>query len=281
MNPVNGNPHTALVAEACKRIEAADEPPALVELAVQAGLSESHFHRVFKSITGVTPKAYASNVRARKVQNTLRESDRTITEVLYESGFNAPSRFYESSKDFLGMKPGEFRAGAPDLAIRFAVAECSLGSILIAQTDLGICAISLGDDPTELVENLQDQFPEATLIGADSDFEKTIATVIGFVERPEIGLDLPLDIRGTAFQRRVWEALRKIPAGKTATYSEIANRIGAPKSVRAVANACGKNRIAVAIPCHRVVRTDGSLSGYRWGVERKRNLLERERGEPE
>lgn len=273
---MNTGIHANLIAQACKRIEETDEPLSLDELAAEAGLSPSHFHRVFKSVTGVTPKAYASGIRAKRIQKNLRNSDGTITEALYDSGFNAASRFYESSNELLGMTPGEYRNGAPDLTIRFAVGECSLGSILVAQTDRGICAISLGDDPQSLVEDLQNQFPRATLIGADEDFERTVAVVVGFIEQPHTGLNLPLDIRGTAFQRRVWEALRKIPAGKTVSYTEIAERIGSPKSVRAVANACGKNRLAVAIPCHRVVRTDGSLSGYRWGVERKRELLKRE-----
>jgi AraC family transcriptional regulator of adaptative response/methylated-DNA-[protein]-cysteine methyltransferase len=174
------------------------------------------------------------------------------------------------------MTPSRFRSGGRGASIRFAVGECSLGSILVAATDKGVCAILLGDEPEALVDDLQDRFPEAKLFGGDSDFEQWVAKVVGFVEAPSLGLDLPLDVRGTAFQQRVWQALRKIPPGSTATYSEIAKRIGSPKSVRAVAQACASNAIAVAIPCHRVVRTDGSLSGYRWGVERKRALLDRE-----
>jgi AraC family transcriptional regulator of adaptative response/methylated-DNA-[protein]-cysteine methyltransferase len=162
------------------------------------------------------------------------------------------------------------------MQIHFAIGQCSLGAILVAQSERGICAIFLGDDPEMLARDLQDRFPHAELIGGDKNFEKVVAKVIGFVEAPQIGLDLPLDVRGTAFQQRVWQALREIPLGKTVTYTEIANRIGAPKSVRAVANACGSNKIAVAIPCHRVVRRDGNLSGYRWGVERKRALLDKE-----
>jgi AraC family transcriptional regulator of adaptative response/methylated-DNA-[protein]-cysteine methyltransferase len=169
-----------------------------------------------------------------------------------------------------------FRAGGDGTTIRFAAGECSLGSLVVAATDAGICAILLGDDADALVRDLQDRFPKAHLIGGDAQFEKLVATVVGFVEAPATGLELPLDVRGTAFQHRVWQALRQIPAGSTASYSEIAQRIGAPRSTRAVAQACASNRIAVAIPCHRVVRTDGALSGYRWGVERKRALLARE-----
>jgi AraC family transcriptional regulator of adaptative response/methylated-DNA-[protein]-cysteine methyltransferase len=174
------------------------------------------------------------------------------------------------------MTPSEYRAGGAATAIRFAVGECSLGSILVAQSDRGVCAILIGDDPDELARDLQDRFPHARLTGGDGEFEKLVAQVVGFVEAPGVGLDLPLDVRGTAFQQRVWQALRAIPAGETASYTEIARRIGVPKAVRAVAQACRANALAVAIPCHRVVRNDGGLSGYRWGVERKRALLERE-----
>jgi AraC family transcriptional regulator of adaptative response/methylated-DNA-[protein]-cysteine methyltransferase len=176
----------------------------------------------------------------------------------------------------LGMKPTDYRAGGANTEIRFAIGECSLGAILVARSERGVCAILLGDDPDALARELQDRFPRARLIGGDADFEKLVAKVVGFVEAPGLGLDLPLDVRGTAFQQRVWRALRKIPAGKTASYAEIARRIGAPTSVRAVAQACAANTIAVAIPCHRVVRNDGALSGYRWGVERKSTLLQRE-----
>jgi AraC family transcriptional regulator of adaptative response/methylated-DNA-[protein]-cysteine methyltransferase len=174
------------------------------------------------------------------------------------------------------MTPTNFRSGGHGACIRFAVGECSLGSILVAATDKGVCAIMLGDDPDALVRDLQDRFPKAQLLGGDEDFEHLVARVVGFVEAPARGLDLPLDVQGTAFQQRVWQALRAIPSGTTASYTEIAERIGAPQAVRAVAQACASNAIAVAIPCHRVVRQDGSLAGYRWGIERKRALLERE-----
>lgn len=266
---------TARVTQACLCIEQADSPPNLKQLAEQAGLSPFHFHRVFKAVTGLTPRAYASAHRGRKLREQLAKGG-SITAALYDAGFNANSRFYESADQLLGMKPSQYRAGGTNTEIRFAVGQCSLGAILVAQSHKGICAILLGDDPDALARDLQDRFPHAELIGADPGFEQWVAKVVGFVEAPALGLDLPLDLRGTAFQERVWQALRSIPAGATATYAQIARMIGAPTSSRAVAQACGANPLAVAIPCHRVVRSDGALSGYRWGVERKRQLLERE-----
>jgi len=265
----------AAVAKACRLIETAEEPPDLEALATAAGMSRFHFHRVFKAATGVTPKAYAAAQRARRVRDELSRTE-TVTDAIYGAGFNSNGRFYAASSDLLGMTPTDFRSGGPGTSIRFAVGECSLGSILVAATDKGVCAILLGDEPEKLVRDLQDRFPRAQLIGGDRSFERLVAKVIGFVEAPRLGLDLPLDVRGTAFQQRVWQALREIPAGATATYTDIAERIGAPKAVRAVAQACASNAIAVAIPCHRVVRTDGALSGYRWGIARKRTLLDRE-----
>lgn len=267
--------HGQLVAEACRQIQQADTPPSLGTLAAQAGLSPFHFHRVFKAVTGLTPKGYASAHRSRKVRDGLKRQH-TVTDALYDAGFNSNSRFYESADQLLGMKPSDYKAGGTNNAILFAVGQCTLGAILVAQSTRGVCAILLGDDPDKLVRDLQDQFPKASLVGADPDFEQLVAQVVGFVEAPALGLDLPLDLRGTAFQERVWQALREIPVGSTASYAQIAERIGAPKSFRAVAQACGANSLAVAIPCHRVVRSNGDLSGYRWGVERKRQLLERE-----
>ena len=199
-----------------------------------------------------------------------------MTQVIYGAGFNSNSRFYETSNELLGMTPTAFRDGGPDAEIRFAIGECSLGSILVARSSKGVCAILLADDPAALVRDLYDHFPKTNLIGGDADFECLVAKVVGFVDSPALGLDLPLDIRGTAFQQRVWQALREIPVGGTVSYAELARRVGEPKSVRAVAQACAANNIAVAIPCHRVVQNDGALSGYRWGVERKRALLEKE-----
>jgi len=266
----------ALVARACRLIEASETPPPLDALAAELGMSPFHFHRLFKAETGLTPKAYGSAFRARRLRQELSVPEASITDAIYGAGFNANSRFYEASDRLLGMRARDYRAGGAGADIRFAVGQCSLGAILVAQSQRGICAILLDDDPDALVRELQDQFPKARLIGGDAAFEQQVAQVVGLIEAPAIGLQLPLDVQGTAFQERVWRALREIPPGATASYTEIAERIGAPRSVRAVAQACGANRLAVAIPCHRVVRRDGDLAGYRWGVDRKRELLRRE-----
>jgi AraC family transcriptional regulator of adaptative response/methylated-DNA-[protein]-cysteine methyltransferase len=267
--------NAALVAKACRIIEESEEEPSLEELAGAVGRSPSYFHRVFKATIGLTPKNYAAAHRAKKVRQGLASCN-TVTEAIYDAGFNSSGRFYEKSKDMLGMTPSQYRAGGTDEEIKFAVGQTSLGAILVASSKKGVAAILLGDDPDELVRNLQDRFPRARFIGADRDYEALVARVVGFVEAPKIGLNLPLDVRGTAFQERVWQALREIPVGTTICYAELARRIGSPKAARAVAAACSANKLAVAIPCHRVVRNDGSLSGYAWGVERKRVLLDRE-----
>ena len=267
--------HAAKVTAACRIIEASETVLGLEDLATRVGVSPYHFHRVFKHVTGLTPRAYAAAHREKRLRDALSRSD-TVTEAIFDAGYHSNSRFYETSDEVLGMTPTTYRAGGTNMDIRFAIGECSLGSILVATSDRGVCAILLGDDPDALARDLQDQFPRAGLIGGDAEFEELVAQVIGFVEAPGIGLDLPLDVRGTAFQQRVWQALREIPAGETASYAEIADRIGSPNAVRAVAQACAANALAVAIPCHRVVRNDGGLSGYRWGVERKRALLAKE-----
>jgi AraC family transcriptional regulator of adaptative response/methylated-DNA-[protein]-cysteine methyltransferase len=264
-----------IIADVCRLIEQSEETLGLEALATHAGLSPYHFHRVFKAVTGLTPKQYAAARRDDRVRNGLGDAG-TVTDAIYEAGYNSNGRFYATSNEVLGMTPSRYRAGGDRTQIRFAVGECSLGSILVAQSERGICAILMGDDPEALVRDLQDRFPRAELVGGDAIFEQLVAKVVGVVEAPRVGLDLPLDIRGTAFQQRVWQALREIPVGETASYSEVAERLGSPRSVRAVAQACGANALAVAIPCHRVIRNDGGLSGYRWGVERKRALLERE-----
>jgi AraC family transcriptional regulator of adaptative response/methylated-DNA-[protein]-cysteine methyltransferase len=265
----------ALAAQACRIIAAAETPPDLETLARAVGVSPHHFHRLFKAATGLTPRAYAAAHRAGRLREGLTTSA-SVTGAIYDAGFNASSRFYEAADGLLGMTASAWRKGGETAQIRFAVGECSLGSILAAATEAGVCAILIGDDPEALVRDLQDRFPRARLIGGDAAFEETVARVVGLVEAPQVGLDLPLDVRGTAFQQRVWRALTQIPAGSTATYAKVAEMIGSPKSVRAVANACGANALAIAIPCHRVVRNDGSMGGYRWGVERKRALLGRE-----
>jgi len=267
--------HTFKVAHVCRMIEQAETVPGLDTLAAEAGLSVYHFHRVFKAITGLTPRQYASAHRAARLRENL-DANRTVTEAIFEAGYNSNGRFYEESHDVLGMTPSAYRSGAANIAIRFALGECSLGSIAVAASKRGVCAILLGDDPEALVRELQDRFPKAELVGGDAQFEALVAKVVGLIEAPGLGADLPLDIRGTAFQQRVWQALRKIPAGSTVSYTQLADLIGSPHAARAVAQACAANPLAVAIPCHRVVRNDGALSGYRWGVERKRALLERE-----
>ena len=268
--------HAALVTQACRILEAEDTVP-LDALAARVGLSSSHLHRIFKQVTGLTPKAYAAAQREQRVRSALTQSSSdTVTEAIYGAGYQSSSRFYEKSAQVLGMTPGRYRAGGVAQQIRFAVGQCALGAILVAHSGQGLCAILLGDDPDALVRDLQDRFAQAELVGGDAGYESLVARVVAFVEAPGQGLDLPLDVQGTAFQQRVWQALRSIPAGQTASYAEIAARIGAPTATRAVAQACGANALAVAIPCHRVVRSDGALSGYRWGVERKRALLARE-----
>lgn len=265
-----------IVAEACRLIERSENAPSLAALAAAAGLSRGYFHRVFKRVTGLTPRAYAAGHRAARVRAALPEAE-SVTAAIYEAGFGSSGRFYEQATGLLGMTPARYKAGGADEALRFAVGETSLGAILVASSDKGVAAILLGDDPDALARDLQDRFPKARLVGGDSDYERLVARVVALVEAPARGLDLPLDVRGTVFQQRVWQALRAIPAGETMSYAELATRIGAPAAVRAVAGACAANTLAVAIPCHRVVRTDGALSGYAWGVERKRRLLERER----
>ena len=273
--PSRAERNAMLVAQACRMIETSDEVPSLVQIAEAVSLSPHHFHRLFRSVTGITPKAYVDAHRALKVRQELERSQ-TVTEAIYDAGFNSSGRFYATSNARLGMTPGAFRQGGDRTQIRFAVGDCSLGVVLVASTDRGVCAILLGDAPEKLINDLEDRFPRADLIGADATFESIVAQVIAMVERPGLGLDLPLDVQGTAFQQRVWQALRDIPAGETRSYAQIAHGIGAPKSHRAVALACAGNALAIAIPCHRVVRSDGALSGYRWGVDRKRTLLERE-----
>ena len=262
-----------LVVKICALIDGAESAPSLADMAAAVELSPTYFHRMFKAVTGVTPKAYAAARRAERVREGLAAGD-SVTKAIYGAGFNSSGRFYAASNAMLGMTPSRYRAGGPAEEIRFAVGQCSLGAILVASSTRGVAAILMGDDPDALTRDLQDRFAKARLMGGDAAYERLVAQVVGFVEAPRTGLDLPLDVRGTVFQQRVWQALREIPAGSTATYSDIAARIGAPAAVRAVAGACAANALAVAIPCHRVVRTDGALSGYRWGVPRKRRLLE-------
>jgi AraC family transcriptional regulator of adaptative response/methylated-DNA-[protein]-cysteine methyltransferase len=268
--------HAAKVTAACRLIETAETPPKLDDLAAHAELSPYHFHRLFKAATGATPKAYAAADRRKRVREALNGS-KTVTEAIYEAGFNSSGRFYAGARQALGMKPSEFRAGGNNVDIRHAIASCSLGQVLVAASDKGVCAIFFGDDADTLEQELRNRFPRARLIGGDGAFGKLVAQVVAFVEAPRKSLALPLDVHGTAFQHQVWAALREIPSGETATYGDIARRIGKPAAVRAVGTACGANPIAVAIPCHRVMGRDGKLTGYRWGEARKRALLDKER----
>ena len=273
--PSQAELHARVVAQSCRMIEEAEETPSLDDLARSVGLSSYHFHRVFKEVTGLTPKAYANAHRSERVREGLERGAR-VTETIYEAGFGSSSRFYERAEAMLGMTPKAYRDGGRDSDIKFCTSECSLGAILVAATPRGVCAIQFADTADELVRDLRDRFPKARLSGDDGEFSLLVATVVAAVEDPRKAADLPLDVRGTAFQQRVWQALRQIPPGSTASYAEIAARVGQPTATRAVAQACAANPAAVAIPCHRVVRKTGGAGGYRWGVARKRALLERE-----
>ncbi|HWG77412.1 MAG TPA: bifunctional DNA-binding transcriptional regulator/O6-methylguanine-DNA methyltransferase Ada [Steroidobacteraceae bacterium] len=270
---------TALIEKACRMLEssvaAGARSPSMAQLAAALQLSSAHLHRLFKRVVGVTPAQYARGHRAQRARHSLRQAPR-ISDALYEAGYGSSSRFYAESTQRLGMTPRQYRGGGAREQLRFALGECSLGSFLVAVSARGVAAITLGEDPQALLRALQDMFPQATLVGADAGFEALVSKVVGLIDDPQTSLDLPLDVRGTAFQQRVWKALQTIPGGRTVSYAQLARQIGRPAAVRAVAAACAANRIAVAIPCHRVVRSDGSASGYRWGIERKAALLKRE-----
>ncbi|MFT3736490.1 MAG: methylated-DNA--[protein]-cysteine S-methyltransferase [Rhodocyclaceae bacterium] len=267
--------HLSGILAACQLIEAENTLPPLAALAGAAQLSPHHFHRQFKATLGITPRAYADAIRALRLRAALPTAG-TVTDALFAAGFNSASGFYDRVQSLLGMAPETWRQGGAGERIRFGIGQCTLGAILVAATDKGLCSIALGDDPATLLEALQERFPQAELRGNERDFEDWMARVIGFVDGRDASLALPLDVRGTAFQQRVWQALQTIPPGSTLSYSELAQKLGTPRAVRAVASACAANALAIAIPCHRIVRSDGSLSGYRWGVARKRALLDRE-----
>ncbi len=265
----------ALVTRACRLIETSETLPKLQVLAGRVGLSPSHFHRLFKQVAGLTPAQYATAARENRLRQGLRDQA-SVTEAIYDAGYNSSSRFYEKSGALLGMTPKAFRSGGSEAAIRFAIDRCQLGQVLVAQSSKGICAILLGGNPTALVRELRRCFPKAEIAAGGRAFADVVAAVVAFVDAPGRGLGLPLDVRGTAFQKRVWRELSGISVGETASYTEIARRIGDLKAVRAVAGACAANVLGVAIPCHRAVRVDGGLAGYRWGVARKRALLKKE-----
>lgn len=273
--PTSVTEHTTAVIQACALLRDAEEPPSLATLAAAVGMSPYHFQRIFKAHTGVSPKQYAMTVRQQRAV-ALLQTPASVTTAIYTAGYTSGGHFYTESDAAIGMTPTAYRRGAAGETIRFGVAACYLGWVLVAATPRGLCAIDLGDEPAILEAELRRRFPHAHL-SHDADFAEWVQQVVDFLDAPARGLALPLDIQGTAFQRRVWAALREIPAGSTLSYSQVAERIGAPTSVRAVAGACAANTLAVAIPCHRVVRQDGDLSGYRWGVERKRRLLAREK----
>lgn len=276
--PDDGAPQQRLIdriAHACRMIEEDCEQPKLAELARSAGLSPFHFQRTFKSATGLTPKAYAAEVRAARMRQSLGNA-RSVTEAAHDAGFSSSSRFYAAQGGILGMPVRSYRDGGEGETIHHATAACSLGVVLVAATRNGVCAILLGDAANALEQELTRRFPKATVVPADRTFATTVAAVVAYVETPTSGMDLPLDIRGTAFQHRVWQALTRIPPGETRSYGALAAELGAPRAARAVARACAQNPLAVAVPCHRVVGVDGAITGYRWGVERKRALLARE-----
>ncbi len=266
--------HAALIEQACRSMDRAEIFPSLPDLARQAGLSPGHFHRLFRAATGLTPAAYAQAVRADRARAALSTAE-TVTEAVYDSGFSSGGRFYERAGSMFGMTPTSWRAGGKGEIIRFALGTCSLGAILIASTERGLCSVLLGDDPQSLSADLRRRFPNALLSGSDPAYDRIAAQVIACIENGTMP-DLPLDLRGTIFRQRVWAALRDIPSGATTTYAELAARLGSPGASRAVGSACAANPLAVIVPCHRVVRRSGDLAGYRWGLARKRALLDRE-----
>jgi AraC family transcriptional regulator of adaptative response/methylated-DNA-[protein]-cysteine methyltransferase len=265
-----------VVERVCRLIEGSDATPSLGELAAACALSPSHLHRLFKAATGLTPKGYAEAHRRSRVTDALRRPE-SVTMAAYTAGFASSSGFYRTAGASLGMTPTQYRHGGADTAIRFALGSCFLGAVLVAASTRGICAVLLGDSGAALAAELTQRFPRAA-IQADPALAAVLAQLVAMIEDPRQGTasGLPLDIRGTAFQQRVWQELRRIASGRTLSYGELAARIGAPRAVRAVASACAANALAVLIPCHRVVAQGGGLSGYRWGVARKRALIERE-----
>jgi len=268
--------HLAAIEKACALLRTSETMPSLAELAEAAAISRFHFHRVFKQITGVTPREYARSYRLGRLGEKL-DSGQPIAASIYASGFGSSSRAYEAAPAGLGMTPGARRRKGGGETIRFVTVATPLGWALVAATERGICMTALGDDRDRLGVALRQRFPAAEVIADDAGLQKWADRIVRFITAPDQNLDLPLDIQGTAFQARVWRALQKIPLGKTASYSEIAAALGQPKAVRAVAQACAANKLALIVPCHRVIRSDGDLGGYRWGLERKRALLARER----
>jgi AraC family transcriptional regulator, regulatory protein of adaptative response / methylated-DNA-[protein]-cysteine methyltransferase len=263
------------VRRACELIRASETGLSLDELAKAVGLSSFYFQRVFKRVSGVTPREYARELREERAREALRRNG-SVTGAIYEAGYNANSRFYERSAKMLGMRPREFGAGGGGQEIRYSVVKSALGQVLIAGTKRGICAVHFGESAAELESLLQKSFSRARIVEGDAEFKRWVSSVVQSINEADSAKELPLDLRGTVFQQRVWKALREIPKGTTTTYSKLAEKLGTPRAVRAVARACATNQVAVLVPCHRVVRSDGNLAGYRWGLERKRKLLSRE-----
>ena len=263
------------VRAACAMIEASEGIPSLAKLAARAGYAPHHFQRMFRDITGVTPRSYAEGVRGRRLAAALAEGAR-VAEAVAGAGFGSESRVYENSTKHLGMTPGAARRGGAGEEIRITEAESPFGPLLIGATSGGICFLGFGEPAEALRGDLAARFPAARLMAAPEALAETLRRVIAFIEEPRAALDLPLDLRGTIFQRRVWAALRHIPPGETRSYSALAAEMGAPRATRAVARACAQNPVSLAVPCHRVVGKDGDITGYRWGVTRKRDLLLRE-----
>lgn len=271
-----GERHVAAIGRACALIRARDALPSLTELADAAGISRFHFHRVFKEITGATPREWGKAHRLGRFAARL-DAGENVADAVYAAGFGASSRAYEAAPNGLGMTPGARRHGGRGETIRFTTVRTGLGWALVAATGRGICMTALGDERAALEAELRRRFPAALIWPADAALTNWAERIVQFITRPDAQPDLPLDIRGTAFQAQVWRALQKIPPGRTATYGEIAAALGRPSAVRAVAQACASNKLAVLVPCHRVLRGDGELAGYRWGIERKRALIARER----
>jgi len=268
--------HIAAIEKACALLRTSETIPSLGELAAAAAISRFHFHRVFKQVTGATPRDYARTHWLGLLAQRLDAGEK-VTEAIYASGFGSSSRAYEAAPAALGMTPGARRRAGDGETIRYVTVATPLGWALVAATGRGVCLTALGDDRERLAAMVRERFPAALLVAEDAALKDWAEQIVRFITDPGQTPDLPLDIRGTAFQTRVWRALQRIPLGRTATYAEIARALGQPKAVRAVAQACAANNLALLVPCHRVIREDGDLAGYRWGLERKRALLERER----
>lgn len=262
------------IARACQLLEQ-ESPLTLDELAQQVAMSPYHLHRLFKATTGMTPKVWQQSWRARRLRDALAKGA-PVTQAILNAGFPDSSSYYRKADQALGMTAKQFRKGGDNVSVRYTLADCALGRCLVAESERGICAILLGDDDATLVADLHALFPAAQDVPAEANFQQRVREVIVAINSRDASLSLPLDIRGTAFQQQVWQALRTIPCGETVSYQQLASAIGKPKAVRAVASACGANKLAIVIPCHRVIRGDGALSGYRWGIARKAQLLQRE-----